>query len=86
MATMSPHGSAVTLTAGEGRTEATSITRESEGLRMHRSGGTSLAAAPLPRLLDHALRPAHGGAAARPRGDQSPGRPNGRREPLVGRS
>ena len=48
--------------------------------------GTSLAAAPLPRLLDDALRPAHGGAAARPRGDQSPGRPNGRREPLVGRS
>ena len=39
MATMSPHGSAVTLTAGEGRTEATLITKESEGLRTHRSGG-----------------------------------------------
>jgi len=33
MATMSPHGSGATLTGGQGRAEATLITKESEGLR-----------------------------------------------------
>jgi hypothetical protein len=45
----------------------------------------AVAAAPLPRVLDPALRPADRWSPARQRRDQSPGRPHGRREPSLGR-
>src|SRR5207249_9863927 len=46
----------------------------------------AVAAAPLPRALDQALRPAHRRAPARQRRDQSPSHANGRRQSALGRA
>ncbi len=63
---------------GLGRVEAASPDRDPR----HRP---PMAAAPLPRALDHALRPASGWPSADQRRDRRPRQKNGRDESLVGR-
>src|SRR5882724_2858329 len=46
---------------------------------------SAMAAAPVPRLLDQALQPAHRRPPVRQRRDQGPDHTNGRREPPLGR-